>query len=200
MSSHGKTFCDPCRFEKKGSTAKFYCQTCMEYYCRKCKKQHLKFRLTMGHHLINLKENWKNNDEKIKDGFDPVNSQIRYITEQKYTLIDQGVRTYKADVLETEASKRCNISGRCTLCVNKDAFTLTDIDSHVPVFWSFISIRRFGSMDDNTFFFECGRRCQSGEGRFVMLIHDAVNLHKTITHLTRVMEKGTTRSSVANKD
>lgn len=41
--------CDPCRFRNKSSKAIYLCETCMEYYCSRCRKQHLKFRLTIGH-------------------------------------------------------------------------------------------------------------------------------------------------------
>lgn len=42
----------------------FLCETCMEYYCSRCRKQHLKFRLTIGHSVTEVGDK----DESKKSG------------------------------------------------------------------------------------------------------------------------------------
>lgn len=56
MNAKREKICDPCRFTNKHITADYFCQNCMEYYCKHCRKQHLKFRLTMGHTVGKWKE------------------------------------------------------------------------------------------------------------------------------------------------
>lgn len=98
---------------------------------------------------------------------------------------------FEVDILETDASKHCHLTGKCIVHLDSCSIAITEIANHVTFCWPFTCIRKYGSMDSKIFFFESGRRCDAGEGRYVLLSHDAVSLHRHMTNFIRLIEKNT---------
>lgn len=96
---------------------------------------------------------------------------------------------YEADILDTEATRHCQLTGKCVIRVDSCGISITEVESHVTMCWPYTCVRKYGSMDDKIFFFECGRRCVTGEGRFVLMTHNAVILHQNMTNFIRRVEK-----------
>jgi hypothetical protein len=101
------------------------------------------------------------------------------------------VYDFEGEILETDSSKHSHLTGKCTIRLDSCSIAITEIANHVTFCWPFTCIRKYGSMDDKIFFFESGRRCEAGEGRYVLLTHDAVSLHKNMTNFIRLIEKKT---------
>ncbi|XP_060590112.1 uncharacterized protein LOC132745262 isoform X2 [Ruditapes philippinarum] len=179
--------CDPCRIKDEHVAAHYFCQTCVEYFCHQCSDKHLKELISKGH-LVKV---WK----KDKLHYLPVtnfgkdNNCQQYSEHFKYSTSD--VYDFEGEILETDSSKHSHLTGKCTIRLDSCSIAITEIANHVTFCWPFTCIRKYGSMDDKIFFFESGRRCEAGEGRYVLLTHDAVSLHKNMTNFIRLIEKKT---------
>ncbi|XP_048399496.1 uncharacterized protein LOC125458335 isoform X2 [Stegostoma tigrinum] len=84
-----------------------------------------------------------------------------------YSTIPQAVNQFTVTVQKTEASMRCELHGTYVLIPGKDSLILKDPRTKQDVYkWPYNYLRRYG-IDQATFTFEAGRRCDSGQGLFL---------------------------------
>ncbi|CAH1783862.1 unnamed protein product [Owenia fusiformis] len=73
---------------------------------------------------------------------------------------------FEVTITETEASKRCQLSGKYDLLISSMNFCILDPKTSIILYvWPFRYLRRYGRNEQN-FTFEAGRRCPSGPGLF----------------------------------
>ncbi|XP_061749821.1 docking protein 2-like isoform X2 [Nerophis ophidion] len=77
----------------------------------------------------------------------------------------QTLRDFRVCVRRTESSERCRLKKEGVLRASSEVLHLLDTAGVVTLSWPYRFLRRFGR-DKNTFTFEAGRRCESGEGSF----------------------------------
>ncbi|XP_061881234.1 docking protein 2 isoform X2 [Entelurus aequoreus] len=82
-----------------------------------------------------------------------------------YSSSTQTLRDFRVCVRRTESAERCRLKGDVVLRASSEALHLLDTGGVVTLSWPYRFLRRFGR-DKNTFTFEAGRRCDSGEGSF----------------------------------
>nr|XP_057927509.1 docking protein 2-like isoform X2 [Doryrhamphus excisus] len=82
-----------------------------------------------------------------------------------YSSRTDTLRDFQVCVRRTDAAERCSLKGDGVLRASKEALHLLDSRAVVVLSWPYRFLRRFGR-DKNTFSFEAGRRCESGEGSF----------------------------------
>lgn len=93
------------------------------------------------------------------------NVSVQTIEEDNDLYCTSGEGVFSVRVVETEASRRCGLSGKSyTLIVAAETIKLMDGDS-VLYTWPYRFIRRYGYREGK-FTFEAGRKCESGEGSF----------------------------------
>ncbi|GAB1607805.1 docking protein 6-like [Argonauta hians] len=73
---------------------------------------------------------------------------------------------YDIEMIKTEASTRCNLTGSYSLLLTKSGIQILSRNRQVVYYdWPYRYIRRYGKTG-NSFTFEAGRKCKSGEGNF----------------------------------
>ncbi|XP_072446313.1 uncharacterized protein [Chiloscyllium punctatum] len=83
-----------------------------------------------------------------------------------YSTISQAGNQFTVTVQKSEAATRCELHGTYLLIAGKDSLILKDPITKEDVYkWPYSYLRRYG-MDQATFTFEAGRRCDSGQGIF----------------------------------
>jgi hypothetical protein len=83
-----------------------------------------------------------------------------------------------------------SFTGECLLFVKTDRILLTHIDNedeHIQ-HWYFGCLRKF-SADDSKFIFECGRRCKTGEGLFILNTTEGPMIRDGIQCAIRVLQE-----------
>ncbi|XP_054629752.1 docking protein 2 [Dunckerocampus dactyliophorus] len=82
-----------------------------------------------------------------------------------YSSRTDTLRDFRVCVRRTDAAERCSLKGDGVLRASLEALHLLDSRGVAVLTWPYRFLRRFGR-DKNTFSFEAGRRCESGEGSF----------------------------------
>uniref|UniRef100_A0AAY4BBR8 IRS-type PTB domain-containing protein n=1 Tax=Denticeps clupeoides TaxID=299321 RepID=A0AAY4BBR8_9TELE len=100
---------------------------------------------------------------------------------------------YQVVVQQTEAAVRCGLLGSYLLSPGEDGLSLLDPRKTDTVCrWPYRFLRRYGRVKEG-FSIEAGRRCDSGEGRFVFLAQEAVEI-------CRAVEEAVARQSALSQD
>uniref|UniRef100_A0A4W5M1P0 Docking protein 2 n=1 Tax=Hucho hucho TaxID=62062 RepID=A0A4W5M1P0_9TELE len=106
-----------------------------------------------------------------------------------YSVRDSALTDFRVVVRRTEAAERCRLKGSFVLRTDFHNLLLKEPKSGEVLFtWPYRFLRRFGR-DKVTFYFEAGRRCDSGEGSFefdtkqgnmiFQAVESAINLQKS---------------------
>ncbi|XP_078087599.1 uncharacterized protein LOC144505352 [Mustelus asterias] len=133
----------------------------------------------------------QNEDASVSSDTLPKDSLIMEENEL-YSTIPQAVNQFTVTVQKTEAATRCKLQGTYLLIPGKDSLILKDSKTKQNVYkWPYQYLRRYG-MDQSTFTFEAGRRCDSGQGLFLFNTKEV----REIFHLIEiaVKEKESTKS------
>ncbi|XP_028815492.1 docking protein 3 [Denticeps clupeoides] len=100
---------------------------------------------------------------------------------------------YQVVVQQTEAAVRCGLLGSYLLSPGEDGLSLLDPRKTDTVCrWPYRFLRRYGRVKEG-FSIEAGRRCDSGEGRFVFLAQEAVEI-------CRAVEEAVARQSALSQE
>ncbi|XP_067899029.1 docking protein 3-like [Heterodontus francisci] len=115
-----------------------------------------------------------------------------------YSTITQAapVHQFTVTVQKTDAATRCKLHGKYILIPGKNCLILEDPKTKQDVYrWPYRYLRRYG-MDQTTFTFEAGRRCDSGQGLFLFNTKDVREIFRIID--TAVKEKEQQRLSLTS--
>lgn len=88
---------------------------------------------------------------------------------------------YQVTVRCTEASQRCNLIGDYLISLESDALLLLDGNTSDIIYcWPYKMIRKYGQVEGG-FSIQAGRRCESGEGKFIFLSKQAPHIFQVIS-------------------
>ncbi|XP_050983787.1 docking protein 3 [Labeo rohita] len=91
-----------------------------------------------------------------------------------------GAGQFQVTVQSTDASQRCRVSGSYLLSAEKEAICLLDLKTGQAIYqWPYRHLRRFGQVKGGIMI-EAGRRCHSGEGQFIFLSKQGLQIKRAI--------------------
>lgn len=97
-----------------------------------------------------------------------------------YEETSEAVR-FEVTVQEDKLALLCDIVGKHILNVSERELAFEEVGTRrIKYSFHFAWLRKFGKKQD-TFFFECGRKCPNGEGVISCVANDASKLHDVVT-------------------
>lgn len=124
--------------------------------------------------------------QTLDSGLEKRQSVVQHEENMLYSSIDTQV--YGIKMIDTEASLRCGLQGEFYLVVTSVSISLAEEAAQgrigkVVYTWPYRHIRRYGCSKDS-FSFEAGRKCSSGEGLFCLISKDASTIFQSVdTHV-----------------
>ncbi|XP_067455015.1 docking protein 3 [Thunnus thynnus] len=101
---------------------------------------------------------------------------------------------YKVTVQSTEASRRCKLAGDYLISTDNEAVLLLAVKTGQTIYnWPYRLLRKFGQVEGG-FSIEAGRRCDSGEGRFIFLSLNGPQIFATISRQCSVEKQPAAQS------
>ncbi|XP_062910939.1 uncharacterized protein LOC134349909 [Mobula hypostoma] len=103
---------------------------------------------------------------------------------------------FTVTVKKTAVSTRCNLQGKYTLFVEEDSLILKDpVTKEVMYKWPYQLLRRYGT-DKESFMFEAGRRCDSGEGVFLFNAKEVGKIYHKVDTVVKTIESNKEHQSM----
>ncbi|XP_023227697.1 docking protein 1-like [Centruroides sculpturatus] len=124
--------------------------------------------------------------QTLDGGLEKRQCVVQHEENMLYSSVDTQV--YGIKMIDTEASLRCGLQGEFYLVVTSVSISLAEEAAQgrigkVVYTWPYRHIRRYGCSKDS-FSFEAGRKCSSGEGLFCLISKDASAIFQNVdTHV-----------------
>ncbi|XP_017783252.1 PREDICTED: docking protein 2 [Nicrophorus vespilloides] len=130
---------------------------------------------------------------------DPEHSASLVEDNDLYCSIGEG--TFNVKLYETDASIRCNLLPKnYILMLTATAIQLREVSDDALLFtWPYQFVRRYG-YSEGKFTFEAGRKCDSGEGKFLLEHSNEQEIFRYVTMKMKSMKKLLKTDSMPNLD
>ncbi|XP_072923871.1 uncharacterized protein [Hemitrygon akajei] len=140
----------------------------------------------------------KANEDLAAAGSTLSNDTFSMKENELYSTIAQATpdNQFTVTVKKTVASTRCNLQGKYTLFVEQDSLILKDpVTKKVIYKWPYQLLRRYGT-DEDSFMFEAGRRCDSGEGVFLFNAKEIGKIYNKVDTVVKAIESNKEHQSM----